>query len=92
MLYMVLYSGWHQINKHEVCALHSYRHFVTVCTKNRNCSKSLLRKTDKNWFLTLQKKIALEKWALMGSQKNVQVSDYLLESVGIPETHPFCLA
>jgi len=34
-------------------------------------------------------KIALKKWTLLGSQKIVGVDDYLLGSVGIPETHPF---
>jgi len=50
MLYMVLYSGWHQINTHEVCKCfvhikytvtilffgcqHVHRHFVIACTRD----------------------------------------------------------
>jgi len=38
-----------------------------------------------------RQKLRRKKGTLVGSQKIVSDGDHLLGSVGIPETHPFCL-
>jgi len=52
---------------------HLCHHFITACTKTRNCSKSPTSKNVQrhNIYKTQQARNALKKWALFWSQKSL---------------------